>query len=695
MSHDRERAAARAAELRASLHEHAYRYYVLDRPLISDAEYDALFRELQALELASPELRTPDSPTQKVGGAVLPQFMPVQHRVPMLSLDNAFTSGEFRAFDERLHKLLGAPPLFPIGYLCELKLDGLAVTLDYADGVLARGATRGDGVTGEDVTHNLRTIRSLPLRLREAWSGTVRGEVFIRTADFLRLNEQRAAAGEAPFANPRNLAAGSVRQLDSAVAASRPLSIYLYAMVDPREHGLSAQSAILERLQALGLPVNPERRLCHGAGEIAAYYEELGRRRELYWGEHEDALPYSIDGLVVKLNDATQWAELGFTATAPRFMVAFKWQEAEAATRLNAVAFQISRTGVLSPVAELEPVQIGGVTVSRATLHNLDELTRLDIMLGDEVSVKRGGEVIPKITGRTTRERDGSEREIEYPKTCPHCGNALSVDERAHNLACPNRDCPGRLVQRLAYCASREVLDIEGLSEKTAQKLIEAGLVQDVDGLYAVQRERLLGLEGFAAVSVDNLLAAIARSRRQPLWRVIVALEIPQIGAQTAKLLARRFRSLDALGQANLEELQTVSGVGPLLAQEIVDWFADERNRALVSRLAGAGLRVSEEQAAQAGPLPFAGRTVVLTGTLSFATREQLREWLEANGATVSDSVSKRTSLVIAGISAGRKLPQARSLGVTVWYEPELLAFMRDCPSQPEAKPAWWPPPLS
>jgi DNA ligase (NAD+) len=683
--------AARAAALRQSLHDHAYRYYVLDSPSVSDAEYDALFRELQAIELTHPELIAADSPTQKVGGAVLSQFAPVTHGVPMLSLDNAFSDAEFRAFDERLRKLLGAGPLFELEYVCELKLDGLAVSLDYRDGVLARGATRGDGVTGEDVTHNLRTIRSLPLRLREAWTGTVRGEAFIRTADFLRLNEQRRSAGESLYANPRNLAAGSIRQQDSSIAAARPLSIYLYAMVDPAAHGVSTQEDALARMQALGLPVNHERRLCLGADAVLAYHDAIARRRELYWGEDEDALPYAIDGLVVKLNDIVRWAELGFTATAPRFMLAFKWREEEAKTRLNAVAFQISRTGLLSPVAELAPVQIGGVTVSRATLHNLDEIARLDIKLGDEVCVKRGGEVIPKITGRSARERDGSETEIQYPQACPHCGSALSVDERAHNWACPNRDCPGRLAQRLAYFASRGVMDIEGLSEKTAEKLVESGLVPDVAGLFALSRETLTGLEGFAEVSVDNLLAAIDGTRKQPLWRVIVALEIPQTGAQTAKLLARRFHSLDALGQAGLEELQRVSGIGPLMAREIVDWFADERNRALVAGLEQAGLRVREEEAGQAGPRPFAGRTVVLTGTISFASRDELKEWLELNGATVSDSVSKRTGLVIAGPGAGTKLAKAQSLGVAVWDEPALLAYMRETPTMPEDKPGWWP----
>lgn len=681
----------RAAELREALHEHAYRYYVLDSPAISDAEYDALFRELQAIELAHPELKTADSPTQRIGGPALPQFSPVRHRVPMLSLDNALTEGEFRAFDERLAKLLGVGSLFSIEYICELKLDGLAVSLEYEDGVFVRGATRGDGTTGEDVTANLRTVRALPLRLRGSLTGAVRGEVFIRTDDFLRANAERAARGEPPWANPRNLAAGSVRQLDSAIAASRPLSLYVYALVDAASFGVMTQQETLERLDDLGLPVNRERRVCHGAEEVLAYHAEVARRRELYYGEDAEALPYAIDGLVVKLNDVTRWGELGHTATAPRYMIAFKWQEQEKATRLQGVAFQISRTGVLSPVAELEPVDIGGVIVGRATLHNLDEIARLGVMVGDEVFVKRGGEVIPKITGRTARERDGSEQPIVAPAECPHCATALVLDERAHNWACPNRDCPGHLVQRLAYVASRGVLDIEGLSEKTAQKLVDAGLVSDVDGLFSLGREQLQGLEGFAEVSADNLIAGITKARRQPLWRVIVALEIPQVGSQTAKLLARRLGSLEALSQATIEALQEVDGVGPLIADEIVRWFADTRNREFAASLCAAGLRTAVESEEGGAGTPLAGRTVVLTGTISFATRDELREWVEANGATVSESVSKRTHIVIAGPGAGSKLDKARKLGVAVWDEAALLDFLRTMPAEGGARPAWWP----
>jgi DNA ligase (NAD+) len=708
--------AERVERLRERIEHHNYRYYVLDSPEISDAEWDAMYRELEELERAYPELISPDSPTRKTGAPPLPQFAQVTHGVPMLSLENAVADGEFLAFDERLRKFLevggGARSTATGGgasatgageeemgrdaratgnlpeYFCEPKMDGLAVSIEYVDGVLARGATRGDGSVGEDITANLRTLRSLPLRLREPATITVRGEVFIRTDDFVKLNAARQAAGEALYANPRNTAAGSLRQLDSAVSAARPLSIYLYMYVEAGARGLAKQSDALARLRELGLPVNPEGRVCDGAAEVIAYHNELARRRELDWGEDPDALPYAIDGMVVKYNDLTAWSALGETAKSPRYMIAFKWPEFEARTRLNAVSFSISRTGVYSPVAELEPVAIGGVTVARATLHNLDEIARLGVKIGDTVLVKRGGEVIPKITAVA---EPGAERgEITPPVSCAHCVATLAVDERAHNWYCRNRDCPGRLAQRIAYFCSRDVMDIEGLSEKTARKLVECGLVRDIDGLYRLERERLLELEGFADVSVDNMLANIAGSKARPLWRVIVALEISQVGAQTAKLLARHFGSLDAIAQASEAELTQVFSVGPLIAREIRAWFDDNGNAALARRLSESGLRTSEDGEGSDGPKPFAGKTVVLTGTISFATREELSEWLEALGASVSDSVSKKTGLLIAGPGAGSKLEKARSLGVEVWDEAALREFIQ-AQSAPTPRPHWWP----
>ncbi len=691
----------RAAELREQIAHHNYRYYVLDSPEISDAQWDALYRELVQIEEAHPELVTPDSPTQRVGGAVLPNFAQVTHSVPMTSLDNALTDAEFMAFDERLRKLLAGGEgggLFSeagnsLEYFCEPKLDGLAVSLEFENGSFIRGATRGDGSVGEDITANVRTLRPLPISLKDRnFSGIVRGEVFIRTLDFEKLNEHQKATGGQVYATARNTAAGSLRQLDSRITAARPMSIFLYALVDPQRYGLKTQAESIEFMRGLGLPVNPEGRICSGAQEVLDYHDELARRRGLYPGEDADALPYAIDGMVVKYNDLSKWEALGFTAKAPRFMIAFKWPELEASTRLNNVSFSISRTGVYSPVAELEPVNIQGVTVARATLHNLDEIERLDIKLGDEVFVKRGGEVIPKITGRTARERDGSETPIVYPDSCIHCATPLVIDERAHNWACPNRICPGRLAQRIAYFCSRDVMDIEGLSEKTAVRLVKAGLVKDIDDLYRLTREQLVALEKFADVSADNTLAVINGSRSRPLWRVIVALEIPQVGSQTAKLLAKHFGSLELIGAATEEQLMEVYSVGKLIAQEIRAWFAEPGNAALCQRLGEVGLRVSEQSSGEGGgPQPFAGKTVVLTGTISFATRDQLKEWLEQNGATASDSVSKKTGLVIAGPGAGSKLAKAESLGVPVWDEAKLVEFMQTEDSSPADKPDWWP----
>jgi DNA ligase (NAD+) len=683
----------RIEALRAELREHDYSYYVLDAPTISDAEYDALYRELQALEAEFPELISADSPTQKVGGTVSPQFAQVQHTPPMFSIENALTAEEFAAFDERVKRLLGSHGDH-LEYNCEPKLDGLAVSLEYREGAFFRGATRGDGTVGEDITANLRTLKAIPLRLRQAFSGIVRGEVFIRSDDFERLNEERQAAGEELYANPRNTAAGSLRQLDSKVTAKRPLSIYFYSLVDAPRHGVRTQGAAIALLRELGLPVNPEGRVVEGRTGVEEYHDELLRRRELYWGEDQGALPYAIDGMVVKLNDLTQWEELGYTAKTPRFMCAYKWPEEEAQTRLRNVSFQLSRNGVLSPVAELDPVNIGGAEIRRATLHNLDEIKRLGVMVNDRVRVKRGGEVIPKITGLAGDQHAEDAQYIEVPTKCPHCGSPLVADERAHNMACPNRDCPGRLTERIAYVASRGVLDMEGLSGKTAEKLVTAGLVKDVDGLFNLTRAQLAGMEGLGELSADKLLAEIERSKTQPFWRVLCALEIPQVGGATAKLLAREFGSVEALAKADQERLSSVYGIGPIMAADIEAWFREQRNLELVARLDHAGLQLRSEHAREAdggGPLLFAGQTVVLTGTISFASRDQLTEWLEMNGAKAAGSVSKKTHLVIAGENAGSKLDKAKDFGLTIWDEAELVKQMREHETLPHAKPAWWP----
>jgi DNA ligase (NAD+) len=688
-----EEARRRVADLREQINKHNHHYYVEDDPQISDTEYDKLYHELVELEQRYPALVTPDSPTQKVGGPVLPQFDTVTHDFPMLSLENAIGEEEFRSFDKRVRRLLGLEDgLFAPAYYCEPKIDGISISIEYADGALVQAATRGDGVTGEDVTHNVRTIKPLPLRLRTDFSGIVRGEVFIRRDDFALLNAKRESDGEPLYANPRNTAAGSIRQLDSRVAASRPLSIYLYGLVKPLDYNIKSQQGVLDFLNSLGLPVNPLSRLCSSVDEVLRFHDELGHRRELYLDDSDRALPYEIDGLVAKLDDITQWEQLGFTAKSPRFMIAFKWAEEQVTTQLNNVAFQISRFGIYSPVAELEPVSLGGVIVRRATLHNLDEIKRLGVMVGDEVHIKRGGEVIPKIVGLTTRARDGSELPVIPPTDCQYCSSELVFDDRAHNMACPNLECPGRLVERLEYFASRGVMDIEGMSGRTAERLISAGLVTALPDLYALERDDVHALEGFSDISTDNLLAAIAESRRQPAWRVLVALEIPQVGSQTAKLLMSKFASIHDLASATEEELTAIHGIGPVMAQQITAWFDSDANRRLLSGLEAAGLNTaSQTDETEGWPQELSGKRFVLTGAISFASRDELKEVLEKSGAQVTSSVSKKTDVLIAGENAGSKLEKAHKLGITVWDEQRLIAELRQLEVSPQLRPQWWP----
>jgi DNA ligase (NAD+) len=681
--------ATRIEELRQLLHEYDYHYYVLDQPLVADSVYDEHYRELAALEEQHPELVTSDSPTQKVGGGLLPQFAQVRHGSPMLSLENAITPEEFIAFDERVKRLLGKPLDEDLEYNCEPKLDGLAVSLEYAAGVFKQGATRGNGEVGEDITENLRKVRAVPLRLRQDFSGVVRGEVFMRTADFLRLNEQRAEAGEDLYANPRNTAAGSLRQLDTRVTAGRPLSIFFYTVVEAHRYGISTQDGVIALLRDLGLSVNPESRVVRGREEVEHYHDELARGR----GPSEGSgLPYAIDGMVAKLNDMRLWDELGYTAKSPRFMLAYKWPEEASITRLTGVTFHLSRSGVMTPVANLDPVNIGGAEVQNASLHNLDEIARLGIMLNDMIRVKRGGEVIPYIIGLAGDEHAPEAELIHPPTHCYGCGSELSMDERAHNLACPNRDCPARLVERIAYVASRGVLDIEGLSGKTAQKLVDAGKVQDIDGIFRLTARDFLDLEGFADISAHKLVTGIEKSKAQPLWRVLCALEIPQVGTATAKLLARKFGSIDALAAGSQEPLDAaglpqrllaIDGIGPLMAAEISAFFKDRRNLGLIERICEAGVNcgISSTPASTGDDSPtsgasnqdFADKTIVLTGTLGFATRDALTAWLEDRGAKVAGSVSKKTHLVIHGENAGSKLDKARELKVETWDEAALL----------------------
>src|SRR6266481_3037163 len=648
--------AERAEELRQQLREANHRYYVLDAPTLSDAEYDRLFRELMQLEQEHPGLLTPDSPTQRVGAQPSEKFAKVQHRRPMMSLANVMSEEELAEFDARVHRLLGEEP---VAYVFEPKLDGLAVTLMYENGRFVQGATRGDGQLGEDVTANLRTIKSVPLQLRAGAPSRLetRGEVFIPKADFARLNAEREAAGEPTFVNPRNSAAGSLRQLDPRETAKRPLSIFFYDVGETGELRFSSHWDKLTKLKDLGLRTNPENKLAHSLVEIRADYADLLRRR------HEVA--YEIDGSVVKVDDEDQRRRLGAVSRTPRWAVAYKFPAEEEATTVEDIQVSVGRTGALTPVAFLTPVHVGGVTVSRATLHNEDELRRKDVRVGDRVFLRRAGDVIPEIVRVIPESRPPDSKPWEMPKQCPACGTPVVREEGEAITRCPNPTCPAKTVSRLRHFASRLAMDIEGLGVETSTQLTETGLVKTPADLYRLTYEQLVGLERFADLSARNLLAAIEASKTRPLRHVIYALGIRMVGEATALALARRFGSLEALAEASVEDLQSVRDVGPEVARQIHDFLAVPEQRETIRQLLAAGVRPQPEQAV-AGSGPFAGKTVVLTGTLTQYSRESAKVEIERRGGRVSGSVSRKTDLVVAGEDAGSKLKKAQELGVRV-----------------------------
>ena len=649
------------ALVREILH-HDHRYYVLDEPEISDAQYDALLRELQELEAAHPELASPNSPTRRVGGAPAERFEKVTHRLPMLSLSNVFSAEEFREFNERVRKLLCVES---VQYHCEPKMDGLAVELTWERGQLVRGATRGDGTVGEDVTANLRTLRGLPLELLPAPGVAVpeflqaRGEVFIRKEDFRRLNERRLAAGEPAFVNPRNAAAGALRQLDPRVTAQRPLSIMFYETGDVSGRSFSAHHEKLAYLASLGLPVNPENRLADGAAEAEAIETTLLARRH--------ALPYEIDGLVVKVDLEDHRKRLGAVSKSPRWAVAWKFPAEEMETTVRNIEVQVGRTGALTPVAWLEPVYVGGVTVSRATLHNEDELRRKDVRVGDHVFVRRAGDVIPEIVKVVQSRRTGAEQPFTFPAACPVCGTAVVKDADGPILRCPNRACPARLQERLRHFASRTGMDVEGMGDKLCAQLVESGLVQGFPDLYRLSREQLLTLERMGELSASGLLEGIERSKQTTLRRFLFALGIRHVGEATAKALAEHFRDIRKMYDAPLDEYSRVRDVGPTMAEELRAWFEDASHRGSVEELLALGISPAPPEESSSGT--FSGKTVVLTGTLTRFTREQAREEVERRGGKVSGSVSRKTDFVVAGEEAGSKLEKARSLGVRVLDE--------------------------
>ena len=662
---------ARAAYLRERLHHHNVRYYVYDDPEISDAEYDRLFRELQDLEAEHPELNTPDSPTQRVGAPPLEQFDTGQHVVPMLSLENAFDEGEMMAFDRRVRERLQRDSA--LTYCVEPKLDGLAVSLLFDGGVFVRGLTRGDGTTGEDVTVNLRTVASLPLSLQGEPPARleVRGEVYMPRSGFERINAEQRERGVKPFANPRNAAAGSLRQLDSRITAARPLRLCCYS-VGAIEGGElpPTQYATLEWLRGLGLPVSPERRRVTGTEEISGCYADLAARRA--------ELDYEIDGVVYKVDSLADQAALGFVARAPRWAIAWKFPAEEQATVLRTVEFQVGRTGAVTPVAKLAPVTVAGARVSNATLHNMDEVVRKDVHIGDTVIIRRAGDVIPEVVRVLPDKRPADAVMPQMPARCPVCGSAVErpQDEVVHRCT-GGLYCPAQRKEAIRHFASRRALDIDGLGEKIIDQLVERGLVQHVDQLFALRYEDLVGLERLADKSARNLLAALEAAKQTTLARFIYALGIRQVGEATAKALAQHFGGLDALMAADEQQLCEVPDVGPVVAHAIRTFFEQPHNREVIAALRAAGVTWSEAEPAAAQSQPLAGCTYVLTGRLEGMTREAASEHLQQLGAKVSASVSNKTTAVIAGAEPGSKVDKARSLDVPVLGESDLEALLR------------------
>ncbi|MBX3635640.1 MAG: NAD-dependent DNA ligase LigA [Rubrivivax sp.] len=667
----------RAAELRALLHHHAHRYYVLDDPEIPDAEYDRLFQELQALEAAHPALLTPDSPTQRVLGRVLDGFAPVRHRVPMLSIrtETDTTAAGAEAFDARVRRELGlTPDDAPVEYACELKFDGLAISLRYEKGVLVQGATRGDGETGEDVTQNLRTIGQIPLRLHGEPAALppvleVRGEVYMRRDDFERLNERQRAQGLKTYVNPRNTAAGAVRQLDPAVTAERPLSFFAYGLGEVQGWDLPAtHAAVLDAIAAFGLPVCADRVVAQGAAGLVAFHAAIAAKR--------DALPFDIDGVVYKVNALALQQRLGFVTREPRWAVAHKYPAQEQATRLNGIEIQVGRTGKLTPVAKLEPVFVGGTTVSNATLHNLFELRRKGVRIGDRVIVRRAGDVIPEVVGRVPEVRPHYVPNFRMPRQCPVCGSAVLREKGGIDHRCSGGlYCAAQRKQALLHFAGRRAMDIEGLGDKLVDQLVDGGLIRTLPELYKLGVAKLSALERMADRSAANLVAALEKSKATTLARFVYALGIRQVGETTAKDLARHFGSLDRLMAASEDELLQVRDVGPVVAKSIRTFFEQSHNRDIIQQLQDAGLKWDEHEAAL-GPQPLAGRTLVLTGTLPTLSRDEAKALIEAAGGRVAGSVSKKTDFVVAGAEAGSKLDKARELGVAVLDEDGLRALL-------------------
>lgn len=667
---------ARIHQLRSEINFHLYRYHVLDAPVISDAEYDALFRELLTLEEQHPELATADSPTRRAGAPPSEAFKKVTHPTPILSLMNAFNADDFRAWRTRIGRLL--PPDTHLDYVVEPKLDGLTVVLTYRDGVFIQGATRGDGEVGEDVTVNLRTLHSVPKRIPVDPTSerptpeylVVRGEVFFPLDKFEQLNATRAALGEPLYMNPRNTAAGSLRQLDPAKTAERPLRLYCYDVIGAGGVDIPAtQWDRLTFLQAYGFPVSQDNQLCTNLEEVVQAYEG--------WIERRNRINYEVDGVVVKINDRRLADGLGFVGKDPRGAIALKFPAQEKTTHLIDVQVNVGRTGVLAPAAVLEPVEIGGVIVRNATLHNYDEIRRKDIRIGDRVLIKRAGDVIPYVVGPVVEVRDGSERQITPPLLCPACGEPVVSFPGEVAVYCENVSCPAQLIRRVEYFVSRGAMDINSFGTQTAALLFDQDMIHDVADIYYLDRERLLALEGYKAKKVDNLLAGIEASKNQSPERVLTALGIRFVGNVVAALLIRALGGIDAIAQATGEELEKIEGIGPQTAMSVVTWFGNERNRQVVEKLRRAGLKLVEDRVpVEQSEQVFSGLTFVITGTLPTLSREEATVLIERAGGKVTGSVSRKTDYVLAGEAAGSKLVKANELGIPIIDESTLQTMI-------------------
>ena len=655
----------RIEELKEQLNRWSHEYYVEDKPTATDAEYDKAYHELVTLEEAHPEFVTADSPTQRVGGEVLDQFQKVTHTNPMLSLSNAFSKEDLEEFDARLRKLTNRA----IEYVCELKIDGLSIALTYQNGKLVLGATRGDGTTGEDVTGNVRTIKSVPLSLKEPWNIEVRGECYMPKKSFVALNESREEEGLEVFANPRNAAAGSLRQLDPKIAAKRNLSVFLYSSPSVEELNVSTQEELLEKMAEIGFVTNSERLKCQTIDEVWNYIETIASKRP--------DLPYEIDGMVIKVNDFATQEEIGFTVKAPRWAIAYKFPAEEAQTVVRDIEWTVGRTGVVTPTAVMDPVQLAGTTVRRASLHNIDLIKERDIRLEDTVVIHKAGDIIPEVTRVILEKRPATSQPYEFPTTCPVCHAKLEHLEEEVAIRCLNPKCSAQLTEGLSHFVSRNAMNMSGIGPRVIKQLFEEGLVLDVADLYQLTLDQLLALDKVQQKSAENILEAIEKSKENSLERLLTGLGIRHVGTKAAKELAQHFKTMTALQEASIEQLLEIDGLGDIIAYSVKTYFEQPSVQELIQELQDSGvnmtyLGVTKDDSAASGHV-LSGKTVVLTGTLEQLTRQDAKEKLESLGAKVTGSVSKKTDVVIAGHSAGSKLTKANDLGIEVWSEQQFL----------------------